>query len=345
MKNISNILLICSFLLAYTLLQAQQPFSYFFVGNTLSPTLFTQESDIKMKIEVILNPVATLSKTPVNSNLASGYSFSGTPTAVPTNFSTSYLQSFKVANGANITDIALSVKQIKRRTAPFSLVFGPALLPSGWTISTTGWVGQGLGNAEDILLDQPGATFIIAYTGTQNLLTFEMESLSSETFSGLFTVEASAEGNDGTWRNVLIKDDCNNPFLQGKSTVKLLLPQKTQFVRFVLNRTAENQAVLLNRFSIAAYAGENLGEFPASIHATQKENKWKLQSAVAKDYLTLIVPENITQWTTVIYDMNGRALNRGANLSRIPVNELPAGVYTLSIFSQESNQNLKFIKK
>ena len=346
MKRINNILLIALFLLICTSSQAQKPFfSYFFVGNTLSPTLFTKESDTRTKIEVILSPAAALNKVSINSNLASGYGFSGTPTAIPTNFSASYSQSFKLAAGTNITDMVLSVKQIKRRAAPFSLVFSPSNLPTGWTINTTGWVGKGLGSATDILLDRAGATFIIAYTGTQDLLTFETEFLSNETFSGLFTVEASGEGYEGTWKTVLIKDDCDNPFLQGKSTIKLLLPQKTQFVRFTLNRTAEDQAVLLNRFSVTAYAGEDLGEFASSGHSVPIGNEWKLHSTIVKDNLQLIVPENITQWTIIIYDMNGRALKQVANLSQISVFGLPTGGYTLSILSQGEYQNLKFIKK
>lgn len=333
------------YLFTCQLTNAQKPFSYFFAGNTLAPTLFTQETDTKTKIEVILSTDATLSKTSINSGLVSGYGFSGTTTAVPVNFSSSYLQSFKVTDGTNITDVALSVKQIKKRTAPFSLVFTSSVLLSNWAINTLGWVGQGLGDAEDILLDRSGATFVMAYSGSQNFLTFEMEALSIDVFSGLFTVEASPDGYEGTWKNVLIKDDCNNPFLQGKSAIKLLLPQKSQFVRFVLNRTAINQAVLLNRFTIASYSGEELGEFSASAIRFAQKSEWKLQSTVAKDYLHLIVPDNTTQWTIIIYDMNGRALKRAANLSRIPVDELSAGVYTLSVLSSESAQNLKFFKK
>ena len=339
-------ILFCLLSVPVAIMGQSDVFNYFYVSNILAPTQIDSEEN-STNIEVLLSPDASLTKVPIQGELLPAYSFLSNITSFPVNFSTQHTQFFQVGNGTSVNDVSLSVKQVKRRTAPFTLSFVPPVSPSIWSINTIGWVAKNIDESikDAVGLKADNATFLLAWNNVQGLLKFEMEKPEDKVFDGIFTVEASAEGMEGSWRTLFIKDDCNNEFKEENVSVSIKLSEADRYVRFMLSNTTQNQLIRLNGFSVQPYNGEETGEF-TSIQNCPDEDGWLVKSCIVSSFLEMELPSHITDWTCNIYDISGRMIKSLSNQKVISVTELLPGSYILSIqTSNKQEKIIKFIKK
>lgn len=324
---------------------SQIGFQYLFCGNTLTRTYIQELNDNRTNIEIVLNQRAKLSKVELSAGLFSGWSLE-TLSDFPVNFSSQSTQRFTVSDGNNEQSVAMTVRQIKSRSAPFNLNFSSSYPVSVWNLSTTGWAGCGIRQAEtgEIELSCPGSAFLMAFTGNGELLSFDVKCTAGTAFSGIFSVESSRTGIDD-WSPLKIIDNCNSGFTGDVQKIRLRLPSETSFLRFVLNEGENVQPVLLNTFSVGAYNGEPVDNEPASLTLTDVSEQYVLYDSHS-DTMRFSEDVSIQGYNFRIEDLSGRLFLAG-NITEphLSLGPLPAGYYVLTGMRHgQMKFSLKFVK-
>lgn len=326
---------------------SQKGFRYLFSGNTLSQTCVRESDGNRTEVEIMLNKQAKLSKVELAAELQPLWSLIGL-TGFPVDFSKQTTQTFSISDGKEVQEVSMTVRQIKSRTAPFSIQFTPSYPVSAWSNSTMGWSGCGLLQDETgtAVFAQCGASFFIAFSGKQDLLSFEIRCVAADKFSGLFSVEAAATGvND--WMPLKIMDDCR-PFFDGEvQKVRLRLPAGTALVRFVLYEVDEISPVSLNAFSVETYDGDPVdNELPSEVEQTTVPNYGVRYQPFSE---TVLFPEEMcgNGYVYRISDFSGRTVHAGkVNENRLSLRFLPVGSYVLTgAGGDKKTFSLKFIKE